>query len=595
MTSYHLTIGSQGYLIDVASYRKQAGDQFAGKQAVSTRLYSDLRDVEVWAQQDWSQGRGGHRWDGSPRFAGGSGLNTLTPAQVQSGSAATAITNWNPSPAVATIRGGLVTYKSNLYWATASGGTVYAWQASSEGSAPGVLSIAGSSVGAIAVYKDAVWYGDGVGGKLWKFDPGAATFTLATTLAGTPLGINAMAVYLPSGTTRYLYVGCDYSAGAIVWQWDGTTATQLLTTELASIAHMFVFDGKLYVAGFDAGGSGLLYRFDGTDWALVLVQPDNWIQSGAAFGASYYLGSGRDNRIWRFDGRTLVEVFAGSSPHGSPIRALVAANGVLYAGAAASDTFRTLVASTDGEHWHELRPSGLVAAGSGGRGVRYLGSLNGTLYLAEELASGTGATVYKLDPASYNSSGTLETVRFDAELPSVDKAWRRVTVTHSPLASGQSVSVDYRLDGATSWTSLVSNNTVGSTTSTATFANGTAGREIELRYTLASGGTNTTIVKAVLVEYALVPDTRREWQFDVLLEGTASAPLRTRDGAVESLTGAQLSAALWTSRGTKGTVAFTDLDGSSYRVYFADLVESVGKVGQRDGWQTRARVKLVEA
>jgi hypothetical protein len=42
-------------------------------------------------------------------------------------------------------------------------------------------------------------------------------------------------------------------------------------------------------------------------------------------------------------------------------------------------------------------------------------------------------------------------------------------------------------------------------------------------------------------------------------------------------------------------VAFTDLDGASYRVYFADLVESVGKLGHRDGWQTRGRVKLVEA
>mgnify|MGYP003490809950 CR=1 FL=1 len=58
---------------------------------------------------------------------------------------------------------------------------------------------------------------------------------------------------------------------------------------------------------------------------------------------------------------------------------------------------------------------------------------------------------------------------------------------------------------------------------------------------------------------------------------------------------AQLSAALWDARGTKATVAFVDLDGTSYRVYFADVRETAAKLPQRDGWQTRAKVKLVEA
>jgi hypothetical protein len=437
--------------------------------------------------------------------------------------------------------------------------------------------------------------GDGASGKLLKWDAGAATYTLAATMAGSPLGINAMAVFVPSGTSRYLYLVADYSAGAIVYQWDGTTATVLITLDIASGSYAFTFGGKLYVAGYDAGGTGLLYSFDGTNWRLVLSLVENWIQSGAQFGDHYYLGSGRDNRIWQFNGSDLVEVFAGFSPSGSRIRQVAAVNGVLYAGACASDSFRSLVASRDGVGWHELRPAGLTAAGSNGLGVCGIGTLNGTTYLLQELSVAAAVKVFKVDTAGYNSSGTLETVRFDGNLPSVDKAWRRVTVTHSPLASGQSVSVDYRLDGATSWTSLVSNSTVSSATSTATFTNGTYGREIELRYTIGSGGTNTATVKSVLVEYGLVPDTRREWTFDVLLEGEASAPMRLLDGALETHTGAQLGAQLWTDRGTKGTVAFVDLDGTSYRVYFADVAETVAKLPHRDGWQTRARVKLVEA
>src|SRR5262249_13884213 len=148
-----------------------------------------------------------------------------------------------------------------------------------------------------------------------------------------------------------------------------TTATSLITLEQSTIAHIFTFDGKLYVCAVDDGGNGLLYSYDGTTWRLLKLLPDNWIQSSVAFGASLYLGSGRDNRIWRFDGRDLVQVFGGFSPHGSRIRALAVNAGILYAGAAASDSFRSLIASTNGTDWHELRPSGLTASGSNGLGV----------------------------------------------------------------------------------------------------------------------------------------------------------------------------------------------------------------------------------
>jgi hypothetical protein len=597
MASYHVTLGGQGYLIDLASYRKEAGDQFAGKQASGNRLYADLRDVAVWAQTDWRGGRGYRRWDDAApnRWQAGSGLDTLGEGQLTSGPAATAIAAWDPSPAVGVIRG-FVTYRSGLFWGAAAAGTLYLYRAETEGSAPASYSAAGpSAAGALAAYKDAVWQGSGSDGKLFKFDASAGTYTNPLTVASAQ-GIPALAVYAPVGTTRYLYLGVRFDAGCQVQQWDGTAATNLLTLDQATPEYMFSFDGKLYVAVADAGGNGLLYAFDGTNWRLVLSQEENWIQSGAAFGAHYYLGSGRDNRVWRFDGKSLVEVLGGHSPHGSRVRGMVAFGGRLYAGLALGDSFRTLVASADGAGWHELRPSGLTAAGSGGLGVRHLGALNGILYAAEELSS-TPARIYKvgLGGGSYNSSGTVETVRFDAGLPAVDKAWRRATVTHSPLATGQSVAVAYRLDGATSWTALVSNSTAGTTASTATFGTSVFGREIELQVTLGSGGSSTVTVKSVLVEYGLVPDVRRAWEFDVLLEGVAANPLRRLDGSAEPLTGAQLSAALWGARGTKGTVAFVDLDGTSYRVYFADVRETAAKLPQRDGWQTRAKVKLVEA
>src|SRR5438067_1548111 len=156
---------------------------------------------------------------------------------------------------------------------------------------------------------------------------GVGTDGLARRPRRRPLGrrrARPLAVYVPSGTTRYLYLGVRFDSGGKVYQWDGTTATALITLEGATPEYLFGFDGKLYGACADAGGGRLLYSFDGTNWRLVLQQSETWIQSGAAFGERYYLGSGRDNRVWAFNGRDLVEVFAGYSPHGSRVRGLVA-------------------------------------------------------------------------------------------------------------------------------------------------------------------------------------------------------------------------------------------------------------------------------
>ena len=125
-----------------------------------------------------------------------------------------------------------------------------------------------------------------------------------------------------------------FDAGAQVYSWDGTTATSLIALEGATPEHLFAFDGKLYVAAADAGGNGLLYSYDGTNWRLVTTLAENWVQSGAAFGTLYYLGSGRDNRIWQFNGRDLVEVLGGYGPHGSRVRGLVAFGGRLLGGGA---------------------------------------------------------------------------------------------------------------------------------------------------------------------------------------------------------------------------------------------------------------------
>ncbi|HZU06174.1 MAG TPA: hypothetical protein VFB73_09375 [Chloroflexota bacterium] len=596
MPQYHITLNGQGYLVDLRRYRKTAGDAFVARRATGPLSYADLRDISTWAQTTWAEGHAPTPAPADPappaRFARAQALDTLTPAALRLAPQAVPIPAWDPTPAAPRIHG-FLPYRGALFWATAQGGTLTLYRAETEALPPAAFTRAEAAVGGLAVFRNAVWVGAGTTGAVHRWDAGSGTFTTPFTFAGGQ-GVPALAVYTPSGTTPALYLGVKLEAGAQLHvTTDGATSSLLLTLDYAEPTYLFVFDGALFVAVADAGGHGLLYRYDGSRWSEVLRLSENWIQAGAPFAGAYYLASGRDNRLWRFDGRALTEVLAGHTPSGSRVRALLPFAGRLYAGLewAGGAPVRTLAASRTGADWHDLRPQGLAPAG---RGVHALGALAGTLYLGEELASGTGARVYRLGGA-LNPSGTLTTLPLDAGLPALPKAWRRLRAAHLPLAAGESVALAYRLDQTGSFTPLVTNSTAGSTETSGTLPDGTTSRTLELQLTLAGGGTSSPTVTALLAEYALRPGVRRAWELEVLLEGTPRAPLRRLDGTPEPLAGAQLSAALWAARAAAAPVPYVDLDGAAYRVWVAEVEEHVAPLPPRDGWQTRARVRLVEA
>ena len=366
-------------------------------------------------------------------------------------------------------------------------------------------------------------------------------------------------------------------------------------TRWATAEHLFAFDGKLYVAAADAGGNGLLYSYDGADWRLVATLAENWVQSGAALGTSYYLGSGRDKRIWQFNGRDLVEVLAGYGPSGSRVRGLVAFRGRLYAGLAWSDSFRTVVASVDGRDWHELRPDGLTAAGAGGLGVRHLGALNGALYLAEELGRARARRLYRLAIGErLQRGGTLETARFDAELPTVDKAWRRMTVS---MAAGEWAerAVAYRLDGASGWTALVSNSAAGTTTLGGDLpgrdhrAGDRAAADAHERRGQHGGGEERAGgVRAGAGRAAA-------WEFDVLLGGHGGRRRCGRSTARPSRSRARSLARRCGRRAGRGHGRVRRPGRRELPRVLRRPRGAVAQLPHRDGWQTRAQVTLVEA
>jgi hypothetical protein len=77
-------------------------------------------------------------------------------------------------------------------------------------------------------------------------------------------------------------------------------------------------------------------------------------------------------------------------------------------------------------------------------GVRALAVWGNALYVGLDNSASAHA-VQKVGPA-YRAAATLETPAQDAGLPDLAKALASVTVQHAPLAAGESIEAQYRLE-----------------------------------------------------------------------------------------------------------------------------------------------------
>jgi hypothetical protein len=210
----------------------------------------------------------------------------------------------------------------------------------------------------------------------------------------------------------------------------------------------------------------------------------------------------------------------------------------------------------------------------------------------------TGAAkLHRVLLGQYGSTGQVVSPLLDLGLPGQVKTLRSVSIVTSALTSPQSVQVEYQLEDTGAWTSLGALSSVGATGATWNFPGTVTAKQVGFRVTLAgsAGATTSPVLYELTLRYVPRPGVTREWELALRLEGTAELPLVTLDGEACPQTGAQLTTALWTAAGVNGTLAFVDLDGTSYQVYLAEIEEEVAQVSQRRGWQRTGLVKLVEA
>ena len=601
MAQYHVTLNSQGYVLDLDRYSKRIRDPFAAKQSTTSASFTagDLRGPEqLFVLSDWSGGEGHVQHDaGDPGgWRASSGLDGFSvPGALQLGAygSATGFATFD-------LFRPLAVYKGKLYVGT-NLANVYTWDGANIVHA---LSVPAGAATCAAVYLDRLYLGNTVDGKLSSWD--GTTLTAAAATAGGP--IHTLATHYRQAA-QYLYVG---SSGAGLngvgraYYWDGASLSlgQFDFEEVRPYVS-FVLGGRLYwVAGDSVNQRWGLYSVDdatsGGVWRTHERIDGGYGVSTAVVGEVAYIGDGAAGRIWSWDGsrlRVVRELSSGGTAYAGELLGLASWRGALWVTVVDGGSLSLLryqPASTSGGDESWSRPvSGVGAASSAADRCQVYA---GKLFVGSNKAAG-GGLLYGVNPLTFGSSGTLTTGLISCGLPGVSKLFRSVTIVTSAMVSPQSVEVEYQLEDTGAWTTLGTLSTVGATTATYSFAAGTTGRQIAFRVILtgSAGAPSSPVLYELALRYVPRPTVSREWELAVILEGTAELPLVTLDGASESLTGAQLTAALWTAAGASGPVTLVDLDGVSYAVYVQDVREEMGKLSQRRGYQRLGVVKLVEA
>lgn len=323
----------------------------------------------------------------------------------------------------------------------------------------------------------------------------------------------------------------NFSTHCEYWQWDLTASTNTLIRKFnnVSIASQGVGD-KLFV---ELNGkliitipTNQIWELDGTTLTRLYIRDEFKRVTLTSFSseAGVYLANGAivaDNKLWwgnlMYDGTYFYNTFKDYLD-------------------VATVSIVMLYADTSNRLWHT--------------------------------DSSNNKKIYDLNPAgtsSYKGSDDenyLVLNNFDT-VSGVEKLAYSLTLLFKPLASGQSIEIEYMLGELTntqSWTSLgTASATADGTTvrsKTLFFTTGIIFNKIWLRVKLESGGTDTPTLNDVVMEYLPYPTYKKLWTLNV----DAGESVKALDGRLNETTGRELKSLIETAWWTKSTLDFQDVD-----------------------------------
>lgn len=588
---YPVVLGNQGLVIPRGGWARSLANQFAAPLRTGAITSNNRTGEQIVTLDSWFGGEGFNIFEPETpdRYYQGAGIDPQTEEGALSlgPHMATAQATSFDELTVARVFGG------KLYVGTSSGG-IYTWNGASWalfqswGKAGGVR--------AMECFADSIYFGNGSDGDIARYDGTTWTAPYATVTGfggATVNGIRALALHYQEGVPKLYYAATTtlYGQVASVSSSGTLSGGDDFGTLEPRIDVLIPYKHKLVVvASNNTDKYWSLFEGDDTatiGWEFRYGRVENsMIRCAAVLDDNLYLGDAVDGRIWRWDGTDLTVVRQlGSdldpytkSGANVEIRGMTTYRGKLYISIVDSDDTLGLLVYDGNQTWH--RP----VTGLSGTTPTGLAQFSGQLYYLTQASGASG--LYNTN-GTFRASGSVQSGLIDASLSGTQKQWRGVTVTHTVLVSGQSVQIQYQLEGAGAWTTLGTSSTVGATTASYDFPGNVSADLIAFKINLAgsAGSSSSLKVFALSARYLPNPSAKREWSLKINLRGTtrqandSSYPDHPHlmDGVTrEPLTGEEIGDEIRALIDANEPCLFTDLDRQEqYTVKIAGYNENL--------------------
>lgn len=533
---YNISLNSQGYLLyGIPQHPSRVMRESSVFGTYPTQIDIEFKDSSQflpWSQTDWSGGFQDEKWSDNAKSKTGTGLEYIAKYGELT----------------------LLNNKSSTLKDFGAGFTFGAGVEYNENLIVGVSKTAGAS-------------------QLWKMNT-SDSFTAIT--GGTWANVNV--VHTMDELQGKAYIGLTVSAGSPLKSYDDSAVADItLTGALSSstiIRTVKRIKNRIYAGGYTgtaATGDALMYSDDeGSTWTNLITKTglNREITQGIDnLGTLYFLiQDGNRTELWWCNDTIITQIYRWedlTSPKLSSWLGRVFIEGeedgklmrFEWNGATLKTIFQEKISGLD------LSPSPMVVYKNNlySYGLVYDGLFHFPSHIFKYTAnkiypfvvfggsssqvpyfyglSGTNLIITKLNTSAYLTTGNTITGIFNGGKPAVDKLWNSITISFKELVSGQSIKAEYSLDDEGTWTTIDTiTPTADEIEKTLYFPNNITSKRIQVRLTLAGGGTNTPTFYDFIVRFLPLPDNKFEWALKLncsdnlmLLDGKTKEPKRASE------------------------------------------------------------------
>jgi hypothetical protein len=404
-------------------------------------------------------------------------------------------------------------------------------------------------------------------GTTWAL---AYTFTSGTSSAVTAITEFGDALYVATAPQAYILTSTDASA------WSQSTQIRIPQNP-GFIYCMTEYNQRLYVGGGspellpDEKYNGFVYYFDGVNWQSLYPFDHTVVTCMGFYDAFLFIGT-YHGQVYIFDASSIDPLINFKDEYDWQ----VSIAGFQFF----DDKMYILLEPQEGSGdtnsalWlferHGISAVNAIPSDLSVTLLKHAVQVNNTL-----MVGGDNGYMFKLDTASYEASGWLQTSYQDAILPSIDKLYNELKIQYDPLPTGCSIAVYYKFDEDDSWVLLDTANTPNSTTKTMSFATGVYSRKICFKYLLSTSDiSQTPILRESVLKYTILPVRKWQWNIRILAKGTSSKDkIILLDKTQDTRSGTTIRGLLETAQDSDKLIQFYDVDGTAYTVLFNTLDE----------------------